>query len=154
MSCTKSIEELVKEQGVPTNILLEASEAKVKKKELSAEFEFIKASAIYTETLRDEIIKEKIGTYDDFIGFSEVKDSKYHAVKQYFRQKQSENSEASLENSIAILVERRRIINESLVKSGRVGDWGKDICGLPPLEITYPPKPLTPILPALPDEQV
>lgn len=150
--CTKSIAELVKEQGVPTEAEIEASEAKSKKEELSIEFEFIKASEIYTKPLRDEIVKEKVGTYDDFAGMVEVKDSKYRAVKQYFLSEQVKIAKARRETTIAVLVERRREINESLVKHGHIGDWGKDICGLPPLEITYPSKPVAPVLPEVPAE--
>lgn len=150
--CPKTIEELVKEQGIPSDTEIAVSEAAAKKEELAKELSFIKASAIYTKSLRDEIVKEKVGTYDDFAGMTEVKYSKYRAVKQYFRQEQSKISKARYEANIASLIERRRLINESLVKSGRVGDWGKDICGLPPLEITYPSKPVAPVLPEVPAE--
>lgn len=150
--CPKTIEELVKEQGIPSDTEIAVSEAAAKKEELAKELSFIKASAIYTKSLRDEIVKEKVGTYDDFAGMTEVKYSKYQAVKQYFRQEQSKISKARYEANIASLIERRRLINESLVKSGRVGDWGKDICGLPPLEITYPSKPVAPVLPEVPAE--
>lgn len=150
--CPKTIEELVKEQGIPSDSDIAVSEAAVKKEELAQELSFIKASAIYTKSLRDEIVKEKVGTYDDFAGMTEVKDSKYRAVKQYFHQEQAKISKARYEANIATLIERRRIINESRVQSGRVGDWGKDICGLPPLEITYPSKPVAPVLPEVPAE--
>lgn len=150
--CPKTIEELVKEQGIPSDTEIAVSEAAAKKEELTKEFSFIKASAIYTKSLRDEIVKEKVGTYDDFAGMTEVKYSKYRAVKQYFHQEQAKISKARYEANIATLIERRRIINESLVQSGRVGDWGKDICGLPPLEITYPSKPVAPVLPEVPAE--
>lgn len=150
--CPKTIEELVKEQGIPSDTEIAVSEAAAKKEELTKEFEFIKASAIYTKSLRDDIVNEKIATYSDFTGMTEVKYSKYHAVKQYFRSEQAKISKARYEANIATLIERRRIINESLVQSGRVGDWGKDICGLPPLEITYPSKPVAPVLPEVPAE--
>lgn len=120
--CPKTIEELVKEQGIPSDSDIEVSNAAAKKEELAKELSFIKASAIYTKSLRDEIVKEKVGTYDDFAGMTEVKYSKYHAVKQYFHQEQAKISKARYEANIATLIERRRIINESRVQSGRVGD--------------------------------